>query len=472
MVTLCRIYQGQKDLHREFAPGEGLAVPASARAFVKNGLAEDLGPYPPNAVFRWVKLTPKGMALCASILGVNEDRERNNPRRPRCNAEHRESAYTQAFYAGVEAGKYPEELPPRYRPPAKPWPKSWPPELYGRPATEEERMGYRKGFEAGQAERAYRESAEYHIKGARGSEKRQDWELAVYHWQEALKAFQGPREEREKLEGFLALAEEMVKHEVYFGLEERDPWLERMHTRDNPGEDTAAGDSEKLKQMRSLGVVWRQGRLPRYPPSMADQDKKKADVLYDSMSEGFVDRMMARWNQEKRDPWQVRQNRRALPEEAQLEARAVREREGLVNYHACRQLEPGTYEVQGMLTLTSKSQGKPFQILREVPKKRGGQGRIISLRFPVEYWTADDAKDWCKAHGYKVGRFFPARTRENPRIPGGRDFDPRDFDPDALEEGALEELEHTDDMNVAREIAMAHLEEDPDYYRKLREAGL
>lgn len=44
---------------------------------------------------------------------------------------------------------------------------------------------------------------------------------------------------------------------------------------------------------------------------------------------------------------------------------------------------------------------------------------------------------------------------------------PRQFDPEELRRGAEHELEHTDDPDVAREIAMDHLSEDPNYYANL-----
>lgn len=42
-----------------------------------------------------------------------------------------------------------------------------------------------------------------------------------------------------------------------------------------------------------------------------------------------------------------------------------------------------------------------------------------------------------------------------------------DFPEKDLEQGCLVELEHVDDEDLALEIAMDHLTEDPDYYRKL-----
>lgn len=55
------------------------------------------------------------------------------------------------------------------------------------------------------------------------------------------------------------------------------------------------------------------------------------------------------------------------------------------------------------------------------------------------------------------------------RIPGGRarDLDPSAFDPEELARGVQVEREHTPDPAVAREIAMDHLTEFPDYYTRL-----
>lgn len=41
-----------------------------------------------------------------------------------------------------------------------------------------------------------------------------------------------------------------------------------------------------------------------------------------------------------------------------------------------------------------------------------------------------------------------------------------------LEAGTAEEMEHTDDPKTARRIAADHVRERPDYYTKLRAAGL
>lgn len=49
---------------------------------------------------------------------------------------------------------------------------------------------------------------------------------------------------------------------------------------------------------------------------------------------------------------------------------------------------------------------------------------------------------------------------------------PLDFDPRQLRAGMRVEREHTPDRRLARCIAMDHLTEHPDYYRRLRRAGL
>ena len=56
------------------------------------------------------------------------------------------------------------------------------------------------------------------------------------------------------------------------------------------------------------------------------------------------------------------------------------------------------------------------------------------------------------------------------QITGGRadKKSPEDFDPKQLAQGAAVESEHTNDFNMAVEIAMDHLIEDPNYYKKLK----
>ncbi len=55
------------------------------------------------------------------------------------------------------------------------------------------------------------------------------------------------------------------------------------------------------------------------------------------------------------------------------------------------------------------------------------------------------------------------------KIPGGLadGKSPADFPSGALEKGVKVELEHTTSKQIATEIAMDHLTEDPEYYIKL-----
>lgn len=64
-----------------------------------------------------------------------------------------------------------------------------------------------------------------------------------------------------------------------------------------------------------------------------------------------------------------------------------------------------------------------------------------------------------------------AYARNPDYLSGGRadECGPEDFEPASLREGTRHEMEHTDDERIAREIAMDHLAEDPDYYAKLAE---
>ena len=60
--------------------------------------------------------------------------------------------------------------------------------------------------------------------------------------------------------------------------------------------------------------------------------------------------------------------------------------------------------------------------------------------------------------------------KQEDKIPGGLadKKSPKDFDPVKLEQGIAVELEHTSDRQIATEIAMDHLTEDPFYYTKLK----
>jgi hypothetical protein len=57
----------------------------------------------------------------------------------------------------------------------------------------------------------------------------------------------------------------------------------------------------------------------------------------------------------------------------------------------------------------------------------------------------------------------------NDKVPGGKGDEAKeaDVDPDQLSKGTEIELEHTNDRALAKEIAIDHLMEFPDYYDRL-----
>jgi hypothetical protein len=52
------------------------------------------------------------------------------------------------------------------------------------------------------------------------------------------------------------------------------------------------------------------------------------------------------------------------------------------------------------------------------------------------------------------------------------DIRPSDVDPKELEMGVEDETEHTSDKKDAKTIALQHLKNNPDYYSRIKKAGL
>jgi hypothetical protein len=67
--------------------------------------------------------------------------------------------------------------------------------------------------------------------------------------------------------------------------------------------------------------------------------------------------------------------------------------------------------------------------------------------------------------------YFETKEARKDKVPGGQadKKQPKDFDPEQLAKGKKVEMEHTDDPDLALEIAMDHLTEDPKYYDYLEE---
>ena len=66
---------------------------------------------------------------------------------------------------------------------------------------------------------------------------------------------------------------------------------------------------------------------------------------------------------------------------------------------------------------------------------------------------------------------YAITKREHHTLHGGvgDNTRPEDVDPEELEMGVDVEHEHTDDDDIAEEIALDHLTEDPEYYTHLKE---
>jgi hypothetical protein len=112
---------------------------------------------------------------------------------------------------------------------------------------------------------------------------------------------------------------------------------------------------------------------------------------------------------------------------------------------------------------------------RGVPK--GKPARVVGRRTEMnERQEKDIIRTLCKAGHESLAKTF-ARSRGyrvrgwEDQLPGGlADKDtPDEFDPKQLKMGIRVEMEHTDDPKLAREIAIDHLKEIPDYYSRLAE---
>lgn len=68
-----------------------------------------------------------------------------------------------------------------------------------------------------------------------------------------------------------------------------------------------------------------------------------------------------------------------------------------------------------------------------------------------------------------ISRIAAFSRRAKDELPGGKaeGKDPSEFDQDELEKGIKVEREHTDDDDLAEEIASDHLAEFPNYYEEL-----
>lgn len=102
---------------------------------------------------------------------------------------------------------------------------------------------------------------------------------------------------------------------------------------------------------------------------------------------------------------------------------------------------------------------------RKAMLKPGGinHRQIMSLQSGMSHHY-----DQAEYHDDKADDITKAERKD--KIPGGLadKKKPNDFDSKALAEGVKIEMEHTSSKDIATEIAMDHLTEDPNYYKKLK----
>jgi len=92
--------------------------------------------------------------------------------------------------------------------------------------------------------------------------------------------------------------------------------------------------------------------------------------------------------------------------------------------------------------------------------------KLYSIDDPKKFVTA--YKRLTGASKYDLPKKLLSYVKED-KLKGGLadKMKPEDFDQKELKIGIKHELEHTDDPEMAKEIAMDHLAEDPKYYTKL-----
>ena len=107
------------------------------------------------------------------------------------------------------------------------------------------------------------------------------------------------------------------------------------------------------------------------------------------------------------------------------------------------------------------------KFLKKNPKPKDKEIHALADKLGIEHSDFEE----------QVYMMLSDKLRED-KVKGGRadKMKPEDFSASELKMGIKIEMEHTDDATLAKEIAMDHLEEIPDYYTRLKkmekEAGI
>lgn len=115
--------------------------------------------------------------------------------------------------------------------------------------------------------------------------------------------------------------------------------------------------------------------------------------------------------------------------------------------------------------------GKKRVLSEEEAAAVARQAQEVPIRTLNQIGRALPAINEVISYPTEVMGMMPKMGEHKDRIPGGLadKKSPKDFKPRELKAGIEVELEHTNDKNMAKEIAMDHLQEHPGYYKHLKE---
>jgi len=201
-------------------------------------------------------------------------------------------------------------------------------------------------------------------------------------------------------------------------------FLRGAHGKSNPGSERRSGQWFRL--------TWPEGSSNNWYPSWDTEEQLK--IL---RSKGFEDVSVVREGDGYRVTW--------------------RWPSGAASYPAD--------EVQRQIGYL-RSKGIGATVTEENPAGLTSKGERMYEHIKAGYAGDPRAKEIASRTVLARAHEVPGLKRRNPYLAPSR-YSPSQFDRAALRAGTDVEMEHTTDPKVAQQIAMDHLAEDPEYYRKL-----
>lgn len=117
-------------------------------------------------------------------------------------------------------------------------------------------------------------------------------------------------------------------------------------------------------------------------------------------------------------------------------------------------------------TPNKKGQARDLSILEAAIKEIEAKG--YGKKSKKSKWKSKTMQRWFGKSGDAFSRSSPMHILKGLALTEPDDRPDDDYDPDALKAGVEVEKEHTGNKSVAKKIAKDHLDEDPEYYKKLR----